>query len=44
MNDYLEMFDVFISIVMSDYEKNYYEVKAKVKLSFMPYDKDLVMV
>ena len=40
MNNYLEMFDVFISIVMSDYEKNYYEVKAKVKLSFMPYDKD----
>lgn len=40
LNEYLEKFDVFITIVTIDYENNYYEVRSKVKLSYMPYDRD----
>lgn len=40
MNDYLEKFDVYVAIVTVDYENNYYEIRGKVKLAFMPYDKD----
>lgn len=36
----LEKFEIFVDIIVNDYEHNYYEVRSKVKLSYMPFDKD----